>query len=78
MAKGGELYAMELPGFWMDVGQPPDFLKGMCLYLANLKLKNPQQLATGKGIVSPVIIVCSISYTCQINDSALFRIPLPK
>jgi len=28
MAQDGELYAMELPGFWMDVGQPKDFLTG--------------------------------------------------
>lgn len=28
MAEDNELYAMELPGFWMDVGQPKDFLKG--------------------------------------------------
>lgn len=28
MAKDGELYAMELQGFWMDVGQPKDFLTG--------------------------------------------------
>lgn len=31
MAQDGELYAMELPGFWMDVGQPKDFLTGKCL-----------------------------------------------
>jgi len=28
MAQDGELYAMELQGFWMDVGQPRDFLRG--------------------------------------------------
>lgn len=28
MAKEGELYAMELTGYWMDVGQPKDFLTG--------------------------------------------------
>lgn len=28
MANDGQLYAMELPGFWMDVGQPKDFLTG--------------------------------------------------
>lgn len=33
MAQDGELYAMELPGFWMDVGQPKDFLTGKCLYI---------------------------------------------
>lgn len=28
MAQEGELYALELQGFWMDVGQPKDFLTG--------------------------------------------------
>lgn len=28
MAKDGQLHAMELQGFWMDVGQPKDFLTG--------------------------------------------------
>jgi NDP-sugar pyrophosphorylase family protein len=28
MAHEGQLYAMELQGFWMDVGQPRDFLTG--------------------------------------------------
>ena len=28
MAADGDLYAYVLPGFWMDVGQPPDFLIG--------------------------------------------------
>lgn len=28
MAQEGQLYAMELQGFWMDVGQPKDFLTG--------------------------------------------------
>lgn len=31
MSKEKQLYAMELQGFWMDVGQPRDFLKGMNL-----------------------------------------------
>lgn len=28
MAKESQLYAFELSGFWMDVGQPKDFLTG--------------------------------------------------
>lgn len=28
MAKEGQLYAFNLKGFWMDVGQPKDFLTG--------------------------------------------------
>lgn len=29
MAKEQQLYAFELAGFWMDIGQPKDFLTGM-------------------------------------------------
>lgn len=35
MAQDGELYAMELPGFWMDVGQPKDFLTGIYTLLVH-------------------------------------------
>lgn len=28
MAKEQQLYAFELSGFWMDIGQPKDFLTG--------------------------------------------------
>ena len=28
-AEEGDLYCMELQGFWMDVGQPADFLTGV-------------------------------------------------
>ena len=27
---------MDLPGFWMDIGQPKDYLSGTCLYLSYL------------------------------------------
>lgn len=39
MAGAGELYAMDLPGFWMDIGQPKDFLTGMCMLLSSPKFK---------------------------------------
>ena len=26
-----------LSGFWMDIGQPKDFLRGMALYLSHIK-----------------------------------------
>ncbi|RXG52584.1 Mannose-1-phosphate guanyltransferase beta [Armadillidium vulgare] len=44
MANDGELYALELRGFWMDIGQPKDFLTGMCLYLTSLKSSNDPRL----------------------------------
>ena len=41
----------------MDVGQPKDFLTGMCLYLSSLKQKAPEKLFDGEGIVGNVLIV---------------------
>ena len=35
MANDGELYAMDLTGFWMDVGQPNDFLTGAYFFYAS-------------------------------------------
>ena len=72
MASEGELYCMELSGFWMDVGQPKDFLTGMCLYLNSLKEKKSAELATGPGIVGNVIMV-SEGYV--MNDVMLCGVP---
>lgn len=60
MAADGQLYAMELEGFWMDIGQPKDFLTGMCLYLSSLRRQRPNVLHTGKSIVGNVLVVSSI------------------
>jgi len=59
MASDGQLYAMELQGFWMDVGQPKDYIAGMCKYLTALQDKNHANhasLSKGKGIIEPVMI----------------------
>jgi len=56
MAQEGQLYSMYLEGFWMDVGQPKDFLAGMCLYLNALKTKSPESLRTGPGFIPPVLV----------------------
>lgn len=56
MAEKGQLYCMPLEGFWMDVGQPKDFLAGMCLYLNSLKTKSPEALRTGTGFIPPVLV----------------------
>jgi len=56
MAEEGQLYCMPLEGFWMDVGQPKDFLAGMCLYLNSLKTKEPEALRAGPGFIPPVLV----------------------
>lgn len=44
-------------GFWMDIGQPKDFLTGMALFLEHLKTSQPDKLAAGNGYVGNVLVV---------------------
>jgi mannose-1-phosphate guanylyltransferase len=44
IVKDGLLHSFDLDGFWMDVGQPKDFLSGTCLYLSSLSRKNSKLL----------------------------------
>ncbi len=57
MAEERQLYAMVLPGFWMDIGQPPDYLVGMRLYLASRAARAGAELTTGENIRGAVIVV---------------------
>jgi len=58
MAKDGLLYAMDLEGFWMDIGQPKDFITGTKLYLNSLALKKNPDLTppTPERIIGNVLI----------------------
>ncbi len=56
MAALGLLHAMDLPGFWMDVGQPKDYIQGIGLYLSSLHKKDPSKLMTGPNIVGHVLV----------------------
>ena len=58
MSDEGQLYALELSGFWMDVGQPKDYLTGMCLYLDSLRKRTPENLHDDRScIIGNVMIV---------------------
>ena len=46
MTKDGQLHSFDLEGFWMDVGQPKDFLSGTCLYLSSLTKKGSKELTS--------------------------------
>ncbi|EFA05475.1 mannose-1-phosphate guanyltransferase beta [Tribolium castaneum] len=71
MVSDQQLYAFELQGFWMDVGQPKDFLTGMCLYLKDLRTKNADKLYKGPGVVGNVLVDPSakIGPNCQIGPN---------
>jgi len=52
MVKEGQLHSFDLEGFWMDVGQPKDFLSGTCLYLVTGQ-EGQQAPDADVGIVRP-------------------------
>ena len=49
----------------MDIGQPKDFITGTSLYLGHIKQVQPDCLANGENIKSPVLVV-SLSIVCNI------------
>ena len=55
MSDESQLFAMELKGFWMDVGQPKDYLTGMCLYLDSPN--SPKNENDNESFVGNVLIV---------------------
>lgn len=57
MAEEGRLYAMDLEGFWMDIGQPKDFLKGTELYLNHLNKTQKDRLAVESDIVTGSVML---------------------
>ncbi len=69
MARDGQLDAMDLEGFWMDVGQPKDYLIGIGLYLQSLATK--QVLPNGDHINGNVLIDPSakIGKNCMIGPN---------
>lgn len=71
MANDGELYAMDLEGFWMDVGQPKDFLTGMSLYLQSLAQHTPEHLFKDSCVIGNVLIDSSskIGKGCKIGPN---------
>lgn len=66
-----KLFAFTLPGYWMDVGQPRDYLTGLGLHLGSLRRKGGAELAEGPGIEGNVLIDPSakIGAGCKIGPN---------
>jgi len=71
MATDKQLYAFELKGFWMDVGQPKDYLIGMGLYLNYVRHSNPDRLSRENGTVGNVLVdsTAKIGERCRIGPN---------
>lgn len=73
MANDHQLHSMDLEGFWMDVGQPKDFLTGTGLYLQSLAEKMSVSLSSMKDVIGNVIIHPSavIGKNCKIGPNVV-------
>jgi len=49
IAEENKLFSMLLPGYWMDIGQPKDYLAGTVLHLKYLRDTDPKALADGES-----------------------------
>ncbi|KAL9960345.1 hypothetical protein ACROYT_G033792 [Oculina patagonica] len=73
MAQDDNLFAFNLSGFWMDVGQPKDFLIGMGLFLRHMREKHPELLHEGTGVIGNVLVdpTAKIGEGCRIGPNVV-------
>ncbi|VDP15739.1 unnamed protein product [Soboliphyme baturini] len=73
MAADQKLFAFVLEGFWMDVGQPKDFIVGSKLYLEHLRKKIPDHLAEGPMFHGNVLVdpTAKIGKCCRIGPNVV-------
>lgn len=68
LAKEGKLYSLPLEGFWMDIGQPKDFLKGSMFYLENL---SKDKLFSNNNSNFKINGNVLVDETCQIEEDCV-------
>ncbi|KAL2113244.1 hypothetical protein VUR80DRAFT_4769 [Thermomyces stellatus] len=76
MVKDSQLHSFDLEGFWMDVGQPKDFLTGTCLYLSSLTKRGSKALTPpsepyvhgGNVLIDPT---AKIGANCRIGPNVV-------
>ncbi|EFO14965.1 GDP-mannose pyrophosphorylase B [Loa loa] len=73
MVKDGNLYTYVLQDFWMDIGQPQDFLIGTRLYLHFVRSKHPEILSKDHCVRKDVMIhhTARIGEHCIIGPNAV-------
>jgi mannose-1-phosphate guanylyltransferase len=87
MAAEQHLYQMELPGYWMDIGQPKDYLSGQKMFIKSEKEKG-SNLVIGNDVIihpsakveegaelGPSVVIganCHIAAGVKISNSTIF------
>ncbi|KAJ9510167.1 hypothetical protein QJQ45_015644 [Haematococcus lacustris] len=69
IAADSQLYAYTLSGYWMDIGQPKDYLKGLHLHLDSLRIHKSFALTKGPDFKGNVLIdpTAKIGSGCSIG-----------
>lgn len=70
LVENKELYSFDLEGYWMDVGQPKDFLAGSSLYLNSLSKKSPQKLVSNSDVEYEVVGNVLVDASAKISKGA--------
>lgn len=53
-------------GFWMDVGQPKDFVIGSCMYLEHMSQVKPEMLCKNESCLGKLkLIFVLLCYCCR-------------
>lgn len=55
MASEEHLFQMELPGYWMDIGQPSDYLSGQSMFIRSEKEKGSASISSTKNFNDVII-----------------------
>eukprot|EP00762_Andalucia_godoyi_P003469 ANDGO_04371.mRNA.1 Mannose-1-phosphate guanyltransferase beta len=77
MANDGQLYMFDLQGFWMDVGQPKDYITGSQLYLKHIKqdkLVEPSAKIDGDAVIGHNVIIganCVVKKGAKLSNCTL-------
>lgn len=86
MAAEQTLYQMELPGYWMDIGQPADYIVGQGMYIKSLLEKgtlppglgaivHPSAQVHPSAKLGPNVVIgegCIIGEGCRLRNSTIF------
>lgn len=68
MAAANNLYEMELPGYWMDIGQPSDYIKGQGMYIRSQVEKGSNDASIRPGAENSSVWVHP---SAQVDPSAM-------
>jgi len=73
MASDEKIFQMVLPGYWMDIGQPKDYLSGQTLHLSSLNDLKLGGLASGDNIVGNVMVheTASVDPSAQVGPNVV-------